>query len=120
MHTKILIDQFPTEITLKRPPAQVEDGQGGRSRPSTPPTTLAPQEVFVSGLNSNGRSQTAARWDITEQGELFLTRFIIIGMPELNVQEDDWFEFMGRKFYIQNVFPDRTYETKCEAVTLDG
>lgn len=126
MHTRILIDQFPTVVRLRRPAPLVEDGQGGRTRARNPDGTAIPdatlpaQKFFFSGLNSNGRSQTATRWDITEEGERFLTRFVIVGEWNADIQEDDWFMLGNRRVQILNVFPDRSYQTKCEAVTHDA
>lgn len=120
MHTRLLIARYPTRIVINRPPPLVDDGQGGMQRPNTPPTVLPAQNVFFSGLNSNGRSLTATRWDITDRGERFLTRFVIVGEYNANLEEDDWFMFQGRKIKISDRFPDRTYQTKCEAVAIDG
>lgn len=120
MHTRILIDRFPSDIVVERPRRAVPDGQGGVERPSGRGQTLRPQRVFLSGLNSNGRSLTAARWDVLPEGERFLVRYVVIGPYDADLQEDDEFTFQGRRFRIMSVFPDRAFETKCEAVTVDG
>lgn len=120
MHTRILIEQFPSKVRLTRPRPLVEDGEGGRIREPGLPTQVREQTFFFSGLNSAGRSQTAQRFDITDQGERTLTRFVIVGEWDADIQEDDWFMLGNRKVQIMNVFPDRSYETKAEAVTIDG
>jgi hypothetical protein len=119
-HTNILIKNEPTKVVLNRARPLVDDGQGGKVREPGEPIQIDEQTFFFSGLNSNGRSQTAARWDITEEGERFLTRIVIVGRWDADLQEDDWFMFQGRKVKIMDVYPDRSYETKAEAVTIDG
>lgn len=119
-HTRILIKEETTKVSLKRPRPLVDDGQGGKVREPGGPIDIPEQKFFFSGLNSNGRSQTAARWDITEEGERFLTRFVIVGEWDADLQEDDWFMYNGRRVQIMDVYPDRSYETKAEAVTIDG
>lgn len=119
--TAILINSSPFTLSLFRKSPAQDDGAGGRKRPG-PDVELEPQEVFLSGVTVEGG------FIIRQEGEAWLERFIIIGMPPNDfgypvndIQKNDWFFVDDVKYKVVAIHPDRSYQIKGEvAAVTDG
>jgi len=116
MTTEKLIDYDGMEISLKRQPGLVDDGAGGKKRVSGSDTTLAPQTFFMGGLITMGRGVNTQpeRWIITSLGEKYREYGVLIGMPDADVQEGDFFFNGDDRWDVLFVHADRSFQTKVE------
>lgn len=118
--TRMLILNEPSEIIIDRPGADEDDGAGGKVR-GAEPITLDPQQVFVSPVtrDSDYRQSSFAQGD---QGESFTNRFVIVGMPDADINQYDTFVWKGHTIKVLFRHPDNGYEVRAEGerVTSGG
>ena len=112
--TRTLIEAWPQGIILNRPPEPVDDGAGGVRVPDGPDTQLPVQTLYF--------AESDAETDVertTLAGTKVVITHVLVGMPDADMRENDWFVVGDKKFKIQYVLPDRDYQTKGE-VTYEG
>lgn len=118
--TERLIQIEGEPITLRRKPALQMSLSGGLASATDDYTPQRPRRRFFSGLNSAGRSVTAARFDVDAEGEGWRVRGVLIGPPNDDIQKDDLFTWNGQDMRVAAVHPDRRWQTKAEVVAYSG
>lgn len=101
--TADLIASEPLTITLKfqeftRTPS------GGQQR--GPVQSRDPKERFFSGVTQD------ASYITRDEGEMVRGEFVLIGMPDDDMEEKDFFFVGARRFEIVEVENDRTFQCK--------
>lgn len=102
--TRALLEAEGEDIVFHRPPTEglVSDGRGGFVEGV--PTDLDPQLVLV---NPQSRSLSNRL-----TGEVTPSRGpLLIGMPTLDVEADDWFAWEDKAFRVTFVEPERSVQT---------
>lgn len=113
--TQAFIDQDAVMLVLNRPTSDSSrnDQAGGRLSLGTAGhyNPLAAQKVRIIPARSRSTSLTYT----TPVGEIIESKDkILIGMPNLDVQHNDWFTWQGKAFTVIFIEPDRTYQTKVQ------
>lgn len=118
--TQALIDREPSVITITRPSPDTLDGAGGRIR-GAEPLTIEPQRVFVSGVTRDSDYRQSS-FSQSNTGESFTNRIVIVGMPDLDINQYDEFDWKGYRVKVLFRHPDNGYEVRAEAerVTAGG
>jgi hypothetical protein len=107
--TADLIAQEGRSITLHRGAALVPDGAGGWVPGSGSDTIVDQQNLFfTASLYEPLELATSAT------GEALHEKFILIGMPDADIQEGDWLEFSNHKYVVNFIHADRSYQVKAE------
>lgn len=84
------------------------DGKGGLT---VTVVTVSPQTFRIIPARTRSTAQTYTQGT----GEVIASKdFILMAMPDADVQRLDYFEYEGRAFQISYVQPVRTYETLCQ------
>jgi hypothetical protein len=108
--TRDLIDSDPTPITLFHS-EWVNDGRGGRRRSTVAePEAPAPVDRFFSAIAAD-KSVSFNMLGITKDRV-----YILIGMPDDDIQEGDVFQVNAKNFRVIWVDDDRRYQTKAECI----
>jgi hypothetical protein len=105
------IDADATEVVLHRADKTVNrsDNAGGRLPGVDKP--LFPQKVRIVPARSRSSSLTYTR----PTGEIVESKDkLLIGMPDLDVEVHDWFNWAGRSHTVTYVEADRSTETVCQ------
>lgn len=108
--TKDLIESEPTMISLKRSSPWVRTASGGRIRAEGEPTVLDPVARWFSGIVEDAHIVTR------DEGEQIVCRHVLIGMPDDDVQEKDFFSVGERNFEVIEIHPARDFQTKAWCV----
>lgn len=108
--TLILMDGYP--ISLIRQPAFVDDGAGGKKRQGFP-TLLPPVQRFF-GIPSNRYDRRGDTEEVTPQGEKVTYEGVLVGLHTDDIQEDDEFDFRGKRWKVQ-VVDMQTRDYECRA-----
>lgn len=111
--TIVLITQEPTTVVLMRPPAAVSDGEGGSRRLVGADVEQPAQQFFVSGVTRDSDYRQSS-FIVAEDGEKFVNRLVIIGLPGANIKQGDWFMFRGYRVEINYVEPDQRWQVKAD------
>lgn len=111
--TRLLLAREGNDVVLSRPPKAVSDGEGGVVEPTGVPLALAAQRMFVSGVTRDSDYRQSS-YIVNEQGEKFVNRFVIIGMPDLDILQGDEFAWHDETIKIDMVHEDRRWQTKAE------
>jgi hypothetical protein len=106
--TQMLLAREGAEVVLMRPPASVSDGEGGTVAPTGPSVPLAAQTMLVSGVTRD------SSYAVAEQGERLVNRFVVIGLPDLDIKQGDELAWLGETIKIDMVYEDRRWQTKAE------
>jgi hypothetical protein len=114
--TEKLLEYESEDIVLNRPPGLIDDGAGGKQRVAGNDVPLVPQQFFVGGLMTMGRgvSTQPERWIITSLGERYKEFAVLIGMPDADVEEGDWFTRRNDRWEVLFIHDDRSFQTKVE------
>jgi hypothetical protein len=116
MTTQKLLEYEGEDLVLNRPPGLVDDGAGGKKRVDGSDISLASQRFFVGGLVTMGRGVATQpeRWIITSLGERYREFAVLIGLPDADVEEGDWFARQNDRWEVLFIHDDRTFQTKVE------
>jgi hypothetical protein len=117
MTTQKLLEYEGEDIALNRPPDLIDDGAGGKKRALGGNLNIAPQRFFVGGLVTMGRGVATQpeRWIITSLGERYREFAVLIGLPDADVQEGDWFSRQENdRWEVLFIHDDRSLQTKVE------
>jgi hypothetical protein len=109
--TNQLIRRFGRDIALVRPAGWVSDGAGGRIRSGTE-TLLPPVRRFFSGTVPNNDFRIRA------QGERQVGRFVLIGLPDDDIQQGDYWIDGTTTYRVDYVHDYPRYETRAEVVAV--
>lgn len=104
--TRRLIESEPSEIVLVRPVAKERTAAGGVARGSSSTTDLDPQTLFFGGVGQDMQRQ------VTVSGTLVTLRWVLIGLPEADIEEGDRFVHWGRNFRVFEINPDTRWQRK--------
>ncbi len=77
---------------------------GGQTKDA--PDTLDPQDVYL------GAVMIDASYTVYWQGNKVQADYVIVGLPDLDIEENDEFEAESRKFIVVEIHPDHQYETR--------
>lgn len=105
--TKDLIDNNPWEISFTRRAWERVPGGGQRQKD---PQDLPSQRVYLGAVSAD------ASYFVTVEGNRVMADYVIVGLPELDVEEKDSFELFDRTFEVVEIHPDRQYETRAWCV----
>lgn len=105
--TQAFIRSDSYQITLLRP-METSDGQGGRIQSFEP---LEPQTIRV--IPSRSRSTNLGY--NTKQGQILQSRdALAYGLPGLNIQANDQFDWLGKRYKVFYVNEDNTFGTTAQ------
>jgi hypothetical protein len=106
--TEAFIDESPSYVSFKRT-AKVHTAAGGWAGGAE--STLRPQKVRLvsqSGYLVDHR--------LTDTGEVAVPRFVVVGMPETDMERGDVFEYGGENFRINRVNTVPPWAKRGEAI----
>lgn len=119
--TQSLILREPTTLTFQRPTPDESDGAGGWIKQDGF-TPVDEQTLFLSAVTRDSDYRQSSFVQDSD-GEKYVNHFIIIGMPDLDVQEYDEFDHQGFRYRVSFVHPEKRWQCKAEAdrtVSGDG
>ena len=111
--TQQLIDGEPTQLVLKRNPPAIKTAAGGRVA-APDPVDLEPQTVF---FGAKSRDDLPLQ---DTQGERVIQYYVVVGMPDLDIQNGDTFMVNGMDFTVTFVHRNLAYEIKADVETYSG
>lgn len=103
--TKALIESGPTSISLVRKGAPVRTPEGGVTRQGASFVLPARDRYF-------GRVTLDTRMDVRAQGQQIFGDYVLIGLRDDDIRQDDTFTFNNRKFRVLWIEPDNSYQVK--------
>ena len=113
--TQFLLDSFGEDITLKREPDFEDDGGGGLVRPDEEDSTKPPQVFWFYEAAPIAHVARGTNFqEIINMGQRITTAFILLGLPDADIKQDD--EFVRGEFEYKVVFvhDDRSFQTIAE------
>jgi hypothetical protein len=116
-NTKAFIDADPSMITVMRD-VMISDGAGGKKRGT--PVTVRVDEI-VRMIPQGADNATSNPITQTTNGSLDRPDFVLLGMPGLALQRNDYFDWREDTWKILSIRQSPAYETKADvAVRKDG
>lgn len=113
--TAILIARRGQDIALWRKAAPTPSGAGGFIPAADPNAPLLTKKRFFQTTIMPASDRSDVR------GEKTFVQFVIIGLVGDDIQENDWFFVNGRRYDIDFIDPDRTFQLKGTGVLVtDG
>jgi hypothetical protein len=110
--TRAFIAADPTDILLLRQ-ALVKNERGGFS-PTGEPTEI-PARVHLSKSGPTGGEDR-----LTDSGREIFLKDLLVGLHDLDIETDDYFEAGGVTYQVGYVSPDRNYETRATLFLREG
>lgn len=105
--TQDLIYHCGRDLELNRRASYVSDGAGGRVRQGSD-VLQSPKRLFFQQIRSNDV------YYVNQQGESVLSTYVLLGMPDDDIQEGDTFSVDGLSFEVIWIHPDIRYEKRAE------
>lgn len=112
-NTKAFIEEDAVDVILERP-GRVSNGAGGFRE--TPPFHLPSQRVRVITLTA-GSVGGVERLTLSSN-RLVVPDYVVLGIPELNVQRGDRLSLWGKTFEVVFVNDRPLYERKAEVAVI--
>lgn len=111
-NTRAFIAADPTDITLIRQ-ALVKNDRGGYDPTGVPDEIQARVHLSKSGPTGGEERQK-------DSGRNIFLKDLLVGLPDLDIQTNDYFEDNGVTYEVGFVSPDRSYETRATLVLREG
>lgn len=111
--TRGLIESAPTRIELNHLGGWVPDGAGGRKRDPNG-TKERERAYFFEGVAQ------PELYFLSETTSEVVGTYILIGMPDYDIRDGDWWEDQGVRYHVQFVHHDKSYQVKAEVVVRRG
>jgi hypothetical protein len=111
--TKDLIEAEGQPIVLMRPAALQADGTGGFVTPLDQDAPLASQDLFF------GLVQYEPLQLDYPTGQTIHVKFVLVGMPDADIQEGDWFTLYNKRYIVQKIAMTRGFEMRAEGEVPD-
>jgi hypothetical protein len=105
--TEDLIEEDSIDIDLQRT-EDVRTPSGGVKKGQ--PIDVPVQRLHFAAVMTDPRNA------ISEHGDRMVAGHVLVGMPDADIKEGDTFAFGTRKFRVNEVHPDRSFETRAWVV----
>lgn len=102
--TRNMLDWWGRDIVLMRQGPDTRTPTGGTQPGGVTP--LPVQSFYFSAVVEDGRHVTR------RQGEQTVYEYVLIGMPDADIQEDDTFKLDGQLYEVNHVNPVLNYQKK--------
>jgi hypothetical protein len=113
--TQLLLDWFGEAIVLKREPEYVDDGAGGVIRPDDADTALDPQVFWFWEAAPVAHIARGSNFQqIIGMGQRITTNYVLLGLPDADVLQDDEFDYGGYSYKVAFLHDDRRFQTIAE------
>lgn len=107
--TKAFINVNPVDIVLQ-PATKTNDGMGGHVR--TPAAPRVSQRFTLLEPSDSGYREPTASSD----GSQLTIDFLMLGMPDAIVDEDDVFTYEAKEYKIASIMVDNGYEKRAMVI----